>query len=291
MRVYFLAEKQCALCVNGAYVGIVDGFERTCELEPDDKIFCELKPGGHLPVSFFFDEDFLLNPPERIRLYFLPDGVAVYASGFLRADNTLEVLFQKRLGGDLLTLYRQGNLQLNLENETGFHLLSLPDSLCDAQAELSGNEYLLEGKSAFAILSRDGKILVSSEGRVTEKGDSVTAEVPFHDSVGHTAVCTWTEGKLTACKIRSSRPPAEDTFALALFESVLVGGDTAPYLHESLAEKAGALKEFLGNFSSVTLTRERDVVGLVYERKPRVYDVRYFRVAIEEDKIKNVTPI
>lgn len=291
MRVYFLAEKTSALTVGGAYLGIVDGFERSVELDPADGLFCEIKPSGDLPVRFCFDGDFLLSPPPQITLYYSETAVAVYCSGFLRADQSLKVLWQERLGGTLLTLYLQGKLQLNVENETGFHILSLPDSLQTATVKSCGENFLLEGTAAFALVTKEGAISVLSEGKVLEAEKTLKAEVPFHDSMGHTAVCEWRDGALVSCAIRSSREPTEATFALALFESALIGADCTPYLAPALAEKADSLKEFLGDFRSVVLTGERDVVGLTYERREHVFDVRRYRVEITDGKISNILPI
>ena len=288
MRVYFLAEETCALTVNGAYLGIVDGFERACEIAPADGVFCELKPCGCQPVTFILNEAFLLSPPEQIKLYYVREGVAVFAGNFLRADQSLQVIRQDRFGGNLLTLCMQGRLQLNLENASGFHIVPLPAAFADAKPVQYGNGFLLECDTAFAHISESGEVLVLSEGTITERGETLRAEVPFHDSVGHTALCGWQDGKLTECTIRSAREPASDTFALAFFESVLIGADPSPYLGENLSEKAALLKDYLGNYLSVVLTQQRDTVGLVYERKARVFDVRYYRVELTEGKISNI---
>jgi hypothetical protein len=291
MRVIFLSESAAALSVNGVYLGVADGFERTCELDPKDRVFCELKPSGRVPVSFFFDEAFLISPPPQIKLYFFAGGVAVYAGDYVRSDASLEVVWQKRLGGTLLTLCMQGKLQLNFENETGFRMIPLPETFYGSTACALRDGFLLECETGFALLSHDGKILLLSEGRILEKESVLKAEVPFHDSMRHTAVCAWEDGRLTECTIRTAQEPTEATFALALFESVLIGADCLPFLHPSLAEKADALREFLGGFESVVLTQERDKVGLVYRRKERVYDVRYFRVSTEDGKISNIAEI
>lgn len=63
MQVYFLAERECILSLGGMALGIVDGFERSVELDPEDGVLCTLAPlGGYLPVSFCIDEDFLIAP-------------------------------------------------------------------------------------------------------------------------------------------------------------------------------------------------------------------------------------
>ncbi|MBR7186031.1 MAG: hypothetical protein IKD43_00810 [Clostridia bacterium] len=292
MRVFFLSEKTCVLSVNGLFLGTVDGFERTVELEPADGVFCELMLPGYHALRFRFDETFLTAPPEQVSLYYTKAGVAIYAAGFLREDASLRPVRQERLAGTLLTLYVQGRVQLSLENEMGFHIIDLPDAFEVATMSQAGDYFLLETAAAFLLLTRKGEIVVRAEGHVIERGERVTADVPFRDSLRHTAVCTWEKGKLTDCRIRTSSQPTEATYALALFESVLIGADPSPYLSKNLAEKAHALGEYLGKFTSVVLTERTDEVGLVYERKTRVFDLRYFRVTLGEDgKITNIAPL
>lgn len=286
-----MAEKPCALYVNGIFLGTADGFERSTELNPEDGVFCELKPSGFLSVRFRFDEEFLFSPPPQVKLYYTENAVAVYVCDFIRADQSLKVLWQKRLGGSLLTLTLQGRVTLNLENETGFHVLNLPDTFETCTVKKHGNFFLLQSETMFALLSHDGKIPVLSEGTVLESKNGLKAEIPFHDSVGHTAICGYKNGELEECTIRTKREPTEATFALALFESALIGADCKPYLANALLEKANSLKEFLGEFLSVVLTDTPNKVGLVYERKERVYDVRYFRVEITDGKVSNVLPL
>ena len=279
------------LTVAGLPLGSIDGHERTCELEPADGLLCECVCPGFLPVRFFFNENFLIDPPEKVNLYYTKSGLGVYVRGFVREDPTLRPILQERLAHSLVTLYTQGGVQCSVENETGFHLIDLSLSYEHAKAYEAGGNILLETPTEFCILSREGAILTRSEGTVTERGQRVTAEVPFHDSLRHTALCTFEHGKLTECRIRTGAKPTETTYALALFESVLIGADPAPYLAENLQEKADALGEFLGKFVSVVLTERTDEVGLVCERKPRVYDVRYFRVTLSDGKISNITPV
>lgn len=289
MRVYFLSEKRGALTVGGAYFGAVDGFERSAELDPADALFCECAAIGYAPVRFCFDEQFLFAPPPHVKLYFSGDAVAVWICDFLREDSTLRVLWQERVERSRLTLCLQGRLTLNLENETGFHLIPLPESLLDAKPYPCCGGILLEGGNAFCLLSRDGEILVRADGKVLEGGDVLKAEVAFHDSVGHTALCEWRGAELLSCTVRTARPPTDATFALAFFESVLIGADASAFLSDALKPKAGILREFLGDFEHVLLRDDPHVVGLVYARRERVYEVRAFRVEIENGNIKNLT--
>ncbi|MDE6274451.1 MAG: hypothetical protein K2L87_05325 [Clostridiales bacterium] len=292
MRVYFLSEQPAALFIGGIYLGIIDGFERSLTLEPRDELFVEIKPiGGFAPFSFRLDEAFLLDPPAGVKLFYTEHGVAVYACDFCRADQTLKVLKQERLGGALLTLCLQGKLQLNLENETGFHIIPLPESFLLSEFSLRKDGYLLTGEHAFALIAKSGEVTVLSEGRVIESGETLKAEIFFRDSMGHSAICEWKEGKLVSCSLRAVRPPTAATLALALFESALIGADCAPLLSEELQEKARDLKAFLGDFRHVILCGEPDRAGLVFLRRERIYDVRYFKIETENGKVSNISPV
>ncbi len=291
MRVFFLSDQPCTLTANGLYLGCVDGHERVAELEPSDGVLLEFKCAGFLPVLFLFNEEFLYAPPEQARLYHTKNGLALYVTGFIRQPSPLRPVWQKQLNNAKLTLYVQGGVQLSIENESGFHVVDLPDAFEFSTVAAAGELFLLERQNEFMLINREGGIAVRSEGKIVERGNTVTAEVPFHDSLRHSALCVWERGKLTDCRIRTGVKPSAATYALALFESALLGADCTPYLADNLAEKAPALKEYLGDFQSVVLTDNTDEVGLVYEERTRVYRVRYYHVAIEGGKVTNITPV
>lgn len=291
MRVCFLSEKQCALTAGGAYLGIVDGFERYAEIDPADGLFIEMKPIGYKSVSFCFDEDFLFAPPRGVKLYFLRGGVAVCACDFLREEAEMRVLKEEQLGGLLLTLCVRERVTLTVRGGGGEHTVPLSDAYENARFSMAGRHLLVEGEGCFCLLTARGEVLVSSDGKVTERGVTVKAEVPFHDSMGHVGLLEWEDGVLRACVLRAPEPPKPVSYALALFESVLIGADPAPFLAESLRGRAAALKDYLGKFESVALTADPAVLGLVYPRKERVFDVRYFRVEEKDGKVENLIPV
>lgn len=289
MRVFFCAEQTCAFFVNGMYLGIVNGFERSTELDPADGVFCELKAEKYAPVRFSFDEDFLFAPPEGVELYFFGTAAGVHITDFIRSDPSLRVVWQQRFGDTLLTLCVQGRVLLNLDHGKQFYQIVLPFSFENCTVSRAGRLFLLESRTAFALIGEDGKIRVLSEGRVTTRDEAVTAEVPLHDSRGTLLRRTWVNGEPETCTVLSAHEPTQATYALAFFESLLVGSDPAPYLSPALAPKTGLLRQFLGTYRAVVLTEKPDVIGLVYARKERVFDVRRFRVTIEEGKIANIS--
>lgn len=289
MKVYFLSEKPSALTLNGVYLGMIDGFERSVELDPDDCVHAEIAPAGCLPLRFVIDQDFLFSPPPRVNLYYTDCAVAVYAFGFLREDQTLSVKKEEQIGGAHFTVYRQGEVYLRYDNGRP-HVIPLDDRFENCEIKEINDGYLLTGAKAFLLLKRDGTVFVRSEGEVVEAGRTLKAEIPFHDAMGHTVLSEWQGGELLSSSIRARRAPTEATYALALFESANIGLDPSPYLHEKIRGKADSLKEFLGDYRSVVLTDRPERVGLVYERKERVYDIRYFVITVEDGKISNITP-
>ena len=288
MRVYFFSDIPCAFFVNGMHLGRIDSFARAMELAPMDGAFCECKAPAYAPVRFRFDEDFLFEPPENTELYFHRGAVTVHIADFVRADPTLRVIWQRHFAGCLLTLCVQGRVVLNFERERRFVQIALPFCFETCRASLAGEHILLECSTAFCLLDRDGNVLVRSDGTVAERGGTIVADVPLHDALGHVMRCRYEGGRLAACDVLSARAPTEATVALALFESVLSGLDPAPCLAPALAEKAGLLREFLGNFCAAVPLQEPGAVGLVYPRKPHVFDVRDVLVTLEGGKVANL---
>ncbi len=291
MRVFFLSEKPCALFVNGLLLGNIDGFERSVELDPADGVLCECKPERFHTLRFRFDETFLFAPPPEAKLYFTRTGVAVYLSGFQRIDQSLRVVARRNVGGTTYTLCVQGRVRLISENGSTSREEILPDAFENAALHEAGEFLLIEGDDCFCLADGEGRIVLQSDGHVMERGARLVAEVPLKDCRRHTALCTWEGGVLKACTLRAAGEPTEATFAVALFESALIGADCAPFLSPALQEKAGALKEFLGDFLSVVVTPDPAVVGLVYRERERVYEVRYFVVETTDGKISNITPV
>ncbi len=291
MRIYFLSEIPAALFVGGAYLGRVDGFERSAQIDCSEPIFLEFLPSGdYSPLRFFLSEETLFAPPEGVSMYRSGEEIALFAHSYTRVEQSLHVLWQDKINGTLLTLCRQGKLQLNVENDTGFYLLYLPDGLQKSKPTAWADGFLLESETHFAYVTRTGELPFCSEGKILSRGGTLKAEVPFHDCLAHVAVYEWEEKNLLSCSVRTPNQPTEATYALALFQSVLIGADATPYLDDTLKQKASSLKEFLGAFTSVVLTDEPTRIGLIYPVRERVFEVRYFRVQITDGKISNVTP-
>lgn len=302
MKVYFLSSSPCALTLGGVYYGLVDGFERFIEVSPKDNLFACFTPEHGLPVGFFLNENLRFSPPDFCEVYLLKDGIAVYVKEFPAADVTFRVLKQAKSEGAVATLFRQGRLQLSLETEQGLFLFPLSPLYQDAEIRFLNGLCLLEGKGILAVFSRTGKRLFEEKIlHYSLENQELNATMPLSDSKKRVAEGAWTvQGDSLlqrSFSIRQSSPQKsegeilEELLPYAFFENVLLGGDFAAMLHESILEKADHLKEYLGDFLSVTITKDPTVCGLVKKEKDRLFYLDYFAVEIKNGKISDIRAV
>ncbi|MBR2341615.1 MAG: hypothetical protein IKA72_04335, partial [Clostridia bacterium] len=134
---------------------------------------------------------------------------------------------------------------------------------------------------------------------------------PLSDSLNRTAECAWTleddQAKQTAFTIIQQtkvRLPASETeqefnngrvrdeiLPYAFLESALLGLDCSAYLSDELKPKANALKDFLGDYQSVVLTKKPNVCGLIRKKCDRLFEVDEYLVELENGKINDVKRI
>ena len=265
MRVYFLSCAPAVLKLNGLYAGSVDGFERHVELDPADRIFAEIVPGENMQaVNFFLDEKFFSCPPPFVDLYLADGDAFVYVREYSAKDVKIEVVFQTRFNGNLITVFSQGGIYLSAEGAE-YSLTPLPQAFKQLRAEnrtLCGRDVLvLYGGNMLAVISDLGKLIFLNAVESAEFGDELKTVTPFETCTAAKAQCTYSydgeELTLIESVTAESRPPEADILHFAFFESILTCGNYADYLDASLKAKAGQLKSYLGKFVSVTVPPEK----------------------------------
>ena len=312
MKVYFLSSKPCILTLNGAYFGLTDTFERFAELSPKDNLFAEFTPENGQPIRFFLNENIRLNPPERCEIYLLKDGFAVYAKDFPSTDSTLRVVTQEREGDSLVTVFMQGGVQVSIENKNGFFLSTLPPSFEKSSLTFYQNFTLISSPTQIALYNKKGeRLLLENATEFSMENGQLNATLPLSDSLNRTAECAWTleddQAKQTAFTIIQQtkvRLPASETeqefnngrvrdeiLPYAFLESALLGLDCSAYLSDELKPKANALKDFLGDYQSVVLTKKPNVCGLIRKKCDRLFEVDEYLVELENGKINDVKRI
>ncbi len=304
MRIYFLSERLAALKLNGAYLGLIDGFEKFAEIG-EEKVFAEALPAdGSKAVNFLIDGEFFKNPPPFTDVYLTGGDAVIYISRYEPAEGKLEVIAQESGAGACVTLFSNcGEIYLSCEKERG-NLYELSGGFANAKlsaARIGGYPVtLVEGEGCLAVISEDGERVFYNPAESWSVGDRLKICVRFNTCANVAAECEYSyDGRRMKREksVTSERvPPEEEVLHFAFFESVLTGGDYKKYLCAELADKAEALPSFLGEFTDVTLpyssfyTRHGDLraAGLVYPVKSNLFNVKYFAVDMEGGKITNV---
>ncbi|MCM1440838.1 MAG: hypothetical protein NC131_16805, partial [Roseburia sp.] len=246
------------------------------------------------------------NPPPFCDVYLLGNDALVYIREYSVKDNKIEVLHQQRFAGNLITVFSQGGVYLSIDGAE-YSLKALPLSFKQMTAQefvLGGRQvYALNDKKRLIVISESGKIVYMNAASDFEFSDTLKVTADFETCTAAQAVCEYSyDGEkltLLSADVKETRPPERDIIPFAFFESALVGADFGKYLCDELKAKAHNLKSYLGEYVSVTVPPEKfylehgeiNAAGLVYPKGKNLYEVKFFAVDLEGDKIANVYPV
>ena len=303
-----MSERTAGLLLDGAYVGIIDGFERFVEADEGAKIVAQSVPSGDfLPLHFLIDDNFFADPPAFTDVYLIEDGAVVYLNGYPPREQTLRVIAQKDFAGGRYTLFENGGkIYLNCEREK-CSLFELPAEFREGaliEERVCGYPVLaVAGNGCLCIISEEGERVFMNPAESWNAGDRLKVTTNFATCAGNKAECTYLyDGRkmtLESSLTREYAPTNAEILHFAFFESVLTHGDFKKYLCGELQEEADVMYSFLGEFTEVIIPtrafcdRHPDVkcAGLVYPIKKHLFKVRYFAVDITDGKITNVYEI
>ena len=211
----------------------------------------------------------------------------------------MKIIAQERFVGNLATVFRQGNVQLSLETAKGFSVSPLSDDFDPCSVQFESGLFFLRGQNALAVFTADGKCALNEQVTSFQiESNTLSATLPLSDSRNRRAECSWAlteEGcfRTSFRIVETGEAGAEETvreelLPYAFFESVLIGADFAQMLNDELREKADHIRAFLGDFCSVTLTKDPATCGLVRKKKDRLYELRYFTAVVRDGKIADI---
>ncbi len=304
MRVYFLSRQPAALSADGQYLGMIDGFERYIDLPAQTAPFIEIAPTQNFqPVRFVLNDAFWACPPEDCSVFVWEDEAIISISKFPCLGGRLQVTYQNRHHGALLTVVKQGELTLYCEGKQT-HLHPLPAAFCNC----TGQEYWLSGLPVVALCAQKWLCLLSQEGNLLFLGEvenftidaTLRLSVRFATCAALQCQCEYSYDGNALHQISSVTQETEqappEIIHFAFFESVLTRGDYAKYLCEQLKPNAEQVKEYLGAFCQVILPTEKflqkhgDIAcaGLAYAKSKNLFAVRFYGVEIENDSISNI---
>lgn len=297
MRIYFLSSEPCALRLNGVFFGVTDKFERFADVSLRDNLFVEFLPEGGLPLTFFLTENIRFSPPQGCEVYLLKNAIAVYACDFTPTDTTLRTIAQSRFENCLVTVFKQGSLQVSVETDETFFTSTLPPSFAACEILFHGGLILLKGQNRLAVYTKTGeRVLLEEILSFSVEENVLRARLPLSDSRHRVADCAWelSESGCTRTEFTIKQPQVsegetpEGLLSYAFFESVLIGANYVDFLSDELQPEAERIVSFLGDFEAVILTDNPNVCGLVKRKGERLFEAAYFTVEIEEGKIIDI---
>ena len=144
MKIYFLSSMPCALSINETFFGTTDDFERFAELALRDNLFIRFAPENALPITFFLTEQIRFSAPKGCEVYLLRDSIAIYARDFPPSDFTLRPVAQKRVDDCLVSVFRQGEVQLSVQNATNYYTAPLSPDFAECEMQMHENLIFLQ---------------------------------------------------------------------------------------------------------------------------------------------------
>lgn len=307
MRIYFLSCTPAILKLNGVYAGGVDLFERYVEVDLNDNMLAEIVPGENLqPVNFFLNPDLLTSPPDFMDVYLTEGDAVIHIRRFGSRDTRLNVIYQTRFEGNLVTVFSQGETYLCIDGKD-YSLTPVGNRFKTVRAEqktLGGFPVLaIYGGDGLIVISHTGVQLFSNEVIFAEFGATFKVGVRFETCTRAEAHCEYSyDGEkltLISSKTVEKQRATQHVLHFAFFESVMTFGNFADYLSPELASRTADLKDYLGNFTGVIVPPgkfcsshpDELAAGLVYPEKQNLYKIKYFAVHIVNGKIDNIYPI
>ncbi len=294
MKIYFLSSRPCALSVGGAYFGITDRFERFATIALSDNLPITFTPENALPLSFFLNDRIRFQAPVGVEVYLFKDAIALYARDFPPCDFTLRPIAQAKEKDLLVSVFKQGNLQISFQSEHGFFVTSLENDYENCEISFHDRLIFLRAPKSLAIFTPTGEKLFDEtvESFKVENGE-LCARIPLWESQGRYLDGKWKLSP-TACtreRITLTAPSEKAIDALlpyAFFESVRIGANVESMLSDELLPEKEKLLAFLGDFVSVVPTASETTCALLRQKSERLFEASYFTVQTKQGKIVDI---
>ncbi len=292
MKIYFLSKKPCSLFINGEYIGNTDEFFRFYNLSLKDGASVLFQAENALPIHFFLTENIRFSPPEKISVCLLKNALVLYAHEFIDADFTLTPILQKRFDFALVSVFKQGQVQLTIQSNDGFFNATLPPSFTQCDVENYGDFFLLASPTQIAVFDKNcRRLLLENIQSYRLETDTLTVVSPLRDCYLRTVEKRYrlTENTCVLQERVFSNKQGNPPVPYAFFESLLNGEICDELLSNELLTEKENLKRFLGDFVAVGLTEEKNTCALIRKKKERLYEADYFKVEMENNKIIEIT--
>ncbi len=307
MYYYFNSEFPAIIKIDGIYKGLineVNQFEISCQS------FIEICPLSRSENAFYFilNDDFLFNPPKGVIITDLDGGYLVSFTS-LEQVSSFNVISQKKLPYSVITVFKENGLNLSIETQNDFYAETLEFSCSNATI----TEFTLTNTKLVAIYFF-GKKKILNCYLINEKIKKIfsreifefsfengfsTTEI-FYDIAKHKITYNWVfeenSLKKSTCKIERKEDYqisklSTHLLPYAFFEEFMLSDQVEEFLSKNVHDNLNFLREYLGNYIGVMPPpkfRDYNEIGLIYCIQNNRYQVKYFCVTIEDNKIVNI---
>ena len=292
MKVYFLSETPCALFVGEEYLGVTNAFPKYATLSLKDGLFIRFMPENALPICFFLTENIRFSPPDKVEVYLLKNAILLYAKNFTFGDFTLTPIAQARYENTLVSVFKQGEVQLSIQSPNGFFVATLPPSFEHCSIQKAENFFLIKSENELLVFSENGRRVLSENCQSYRLENGLLyLTAPLDDCYTRIAEKEYlfTETGCVLQKTTLSDKIGSAPLGYAFFESLLKGVNYDEMLSTELLEEKEKIARFLGDFVAVWFTEDINCYALIRKKSERLYEADYFSVVIENDKIAEIT--
>jgi hypothetical protein len=292
MKVYFLSETPCALFIDDEYLGVSNSFPKYADISLKDGLFIRFMPENALPICFFLTENIRFAPPDKVDVYLLKNAIVLYAKNFTFGDFTLTPIAQARYENTLVSVFKQGEVQLSIQSPNGFFVATLPPTFDSCSIQKAENFFLITSENQLLVFSENGeRLLLENCQSYRLENSSLYIRAPLDDCYTRIAEKEYlfTETGCVLQKITLSEKTGSAPLGYAFFESVLKGVNYDEILADELLEEKEKIARFLGDFVAVWFTEDINCYALIRKKSERLYEADYFSVQIQNDKITEIT--
>lgn len=290
MKVYFLSSIPCALKINGAYLGKVDGFERFAELFPANSPFVEFLPFGEfLPLRFSLTETLFSAPPKSIDVYRSDDFIVLYAKRFSLYPKPLKLLLE----GSSYTVYFDGSIKVILPDKRVYETAFFEIPHTHAQDELLILQEKAENTHQKICVFFKGSLLF--DGAVfhfehDEKKETFSFVAPLKDIACRRAEFVYSlkeQAVLTSFKVKESLPVSERFLPCDFLQRLPWDDGAKELLSDNLKEDFDALKNYLGEYAFAQPLATPFCVLLGERQGKNIFRLKTFQAELTNGKISD----
>jgi hypothetical protein len=292
MYYYFTSPKDCAIKLNGIYLGVITNVIKHVNIISDNSLVEFVPLNSNLPnFSFTLNSEFLSNPPQQV-------CVTDMKGGFLLVYNPLpsclpfKVIEQQKFDGCVVTVFTDGTQKISIETQKDFYTENVDFEFDSVNIKIYG-DVLVVGFIAKVCFIHAYKLtpkitpILQLNCNEFSFDNQITTTTYHRDIAKHCEINAWcvqnSELKCIDTKITCRQNFSVSNLALkiipyAFLEELLVGGNVDCYLDTSIKSNADKLRGFFGNFIGLMpppFFVSPKQLGLIYKKSFNCYYVEY----------------